>query len=108
MLLTVNSTPTFGYDDPTNPPIKTSSFSFASCSAVFDGNVINLAFIKNNGMATVTVEDENGEVVYEMTVNATSGTSLSIDTTGWENGSYMLVVTNSSGEIYETMIAITQ
>jgi hypothetical protein len=58
------------------------------------------------GDGEVSVEGENYNIAYETNVTVISGSSISIDTTGWEGGSYTLTVPNSVGVIYITNIDI--
>ncbi len=87
-----------------NSPIKSKSISV--CSVVQAGNYIDLYFNLNAGDVTVAVENETGDIVYETNTTATSGSSLFIDTSAWENGSYTLTVTSTAGIIYTTDIDI--
>lgn len=87
-----------------NPPIKSKSISV--CSVTQAGNCIDLYFNLDAGDVTVSVENETGDIVYETNTTATSGSSLSIDTSTWESGSYTLTVTSATGIIYTTDIGI--
>jgi Protein of unknown function (DUF3244). len=93
-----------GNNEPTIPPVKAPSLSVCCVSNV--GNVIVLSFYKNVGEGTVSIEDANYNIAYETNVTAPSGSSISIDTTGWKSGSYTITVTTSVGVIYTTEIDI--
>jgi hypothetical protein len=89
------------------PPIKVRACSIVSpCFVSQNGTLINIDFTTNLGSITVSIKDESGDLVYETNTTATSGSSFTIDTTGWGSGNYTLTVTNSSDVIYTTVIDI--
>jgi len=69
-------------------------------------NCLTVSFTQNVGAVTVTIENEANDTVYNTTASAIAGTSLTIDTTGWESGTYILTVTSSAGVIYTTVVDI--
>lgn len=87
-----------------NPPMKSKSIS--AFSVMQNPNSVTLYFNLTQNIVSISIEDEIGCLVYCTDANATSGSSISIDTTGWDSGSYALTVTNSVGVIYTTNIDI--
>jgi len=69
-------------------------------------NCLIVSFTQNVGAVTVAVENEADDTVYDTTATAVAGTSLTIDTTGWESGTYTITVTSSAGVIYTTIVDI--
>jgi len=108
ILLMGNNTLMFGdngdTDNPTTPPHKTRSIS--SCTISQNGYIVTLAFLANNGAVNITIDNEADDTVYDTTATAVAGTSLTIDTTGWESGTYTITVTSSAGVIYTTIVDI--
>ena len=86
------------------PPHKAPAFRPVSVSQ--DINELIVDFAQNIGTVTVSVEDESGNIMYETTVFATAGSSLTIDTTGWDSGNYVLTVTDSSGTLYSIVVFV--
>jgi len=104
-LLIIGSSKVLGDNDsaePVNPvpPVK------GPVSVTQDINELIVAFTQNIGTVTVSVEDASGNIMYETTITATAGSSLTIDTTGWDSGSYVLTVTDSSGTLYEIVVFV--
>jgi hypothetical protein len=86
------------------PPIKAPAHRPVSVTQ--DINELIVAFAQNIGTVTVSVEDESGNIMYETTAFATAGSSLTINTSGWDSGSYVLTVTDSSGTLYEIVVFV--
>ena len=55
-----------------------------------------IAFSVDLGNLDIVVSDHSGSVVFHTMVDATAGSSLSIDTGDWESGSYMISLCNRS------------
>ncbi|MDP4202026.1 MAG: DUF3244 domain-containing protein [Bacteroidota bacterium] len=104
--ITINCDTLSGDNPPSNPfpPIKTRSFS--PCSVSQEGSIVTLCFRADCGNVTTSIESEYGDLVYETNTTVTFGSSINIDTTGWDSGNYTLTVTNSVGVIYTTNIDI--
>jgi hypothetical protein len=63
-----------------------------------NGNVIvNIA--QNCGEITIAIIATDENPVYQTLYIANAGTSLSIDASGWESGSYQVLITTASGNI---------
>ncbi len=69
--------------------------------AILQTTSLEIAFNSSLGNLTVTVVNQQNFPVYQQTVNATSGSSLTINTGSWSNGTYTLFITNSSGGCLE-------
>jgi hypothetical protein len=97
-------------DDPPsnpNPPIKTQSSQNSNpCLVSQNGSIITLEFTANCGCVTISLEDNCNNIVYEANIIGSVDSSLMIDTTGWESGSYTLAVTNDSGTIFTISVDI--
>jgi hypothetical protein len=90
--------------DGPQPPVKAPAPSHVSVTQDIDELIVS--FAQNIGTVTVSVEDEAGNIMYETTVAATAGSSLTIDTTGWDSGNYVLTVTDSSVTLYEIVVFV--
>jgi hypothetical protein len=53
---------------------------------------VELDFNINLGSLDVEVIDEHGDTTFKTTVNAVSGDTLSIGTSGWASGEYTIVI----------------
>ncbi|MTK52077.1 DUF3244 domain-containing protein [Paludibacter sp.] len=87
-----------------NPPLKSKSIS--ACSVQLSTDNVTLYFNLNLSTVTVSVEDMTDNLLYDTYITTMSGSSLTIDTTGWARGIYTLTVTNDIGVIYLTNIDI--
>jgi hypothetical protein len=93
-------------DSPANPNPPMKSKSFAAFYVTQTTTSIILYFNLTQNIVSVSVEDEAGCLVYDTDTNATFGSSICIDTAGWDSGNYTITVTNSVGGIYTTEIDI--
>ncbi len=84
-----------------NPTLLKSAPVAEPVAAYLDADNIRLEFGSSLGNLTVIVVNQYGFPVYQQTVNATAGSSFTIDTRSWSNGGYTLVVTNTSGGYLE-------
>jgi len=57
-----------------------------------DETTLSLQFSKSVGIAQITIEDENGNVVYQDVVNTKSSLESNIETGGFDSGNYTLKV----------------
>ena len=108
-LLIIGSSKVLGDNDsaePVNPVPPVKAPAHRPVSVTQDINELIVAFTQNIGTVTVSVEDASGNIMYETTITATAGSSLTIDTTGWDSGSYVLTVTDSSGTLYEIVVFV--
>jgi len=67
---------------------------------------IQLVFLDDLGKLTISVDDQTGYNIYLTTVNATDGSTLSIDTSSWESGVYTLLITDGLGGFLEGVFEI--
>ena len=58
---------------------------------------IEITFLCNLGKLTIVVTDQSGNEVYRQGVDATVGSSLPIDTSGWSAGEYTLLISDGQG-----------
>jgi len=72
----------------TNPPIV----------AALHEDGLKIDFNYSFGSLSVAVMDSQGDEVYQKTVNATAGSSLTIDTSDWECGEYTIVFCDDTGK----------
>ena len=57
-----------------------------------------VAFLNaQSGDLEITVADASGITVFQTTVNAASGSSVIISTTGWSKGAYTLIIADDAG-----------
>ena len=69
------------------------------------------AFMENTGVALffnfdlggldIEVVNETGDTVFQRTVKAKAGDMLTISTTGWKSGEYILIITDGQGGCLE-------
>jgi hypothetical protein len=62
---------------------------------------VELVFNVDLGSLIVDVLNETGDTVFHTTVNATVGSTLPIDTSGWETGEYILLIMDNQGGYLE-------
>jgi len=60
-------------------------------------NSVEITFSENLGDLEITVVDASGITVFQTTVNAASGSSVIISTTGWSKGAYTLIIADDAG-----------
>jgi len=77
-----------------NPLLRSSTVDFIV--TVYD-DCINIDYMDNLSNITIEITDDSGTLYYEDIVNPVNGKSLEIDISNWENGSYHISFTNSSG-----------
>lgn len=90
-------------DDPSQPggsnsPLATSLQVESISPITYDilGSNLAVCFNSKIGIATVSVEDQYGNVVYQSVVNTDTQSVLYIPVQDMESGSYILKVTSSS------------
>jgi len=62
-----------------------------------DAQQVIVYFLSNLGSLNIVVVDQQGLPVYQKSVNATSGSALSISTRFWSRGNYTIYIGNSQG-----------
>ena len=62
-------------------------------------NDIYVCFLSNMGRLNVIVVNQDGTQIYQQTVNATGGNSLTISTGSWQNGNYAIYIADKQGGI---------
>lgn len=60
-----------------------------------NSNNLQLIFNKPSGNLNIVITKSNGSVVYQRSVNAAEGTTLTISTYGWSSGSYTIRITDA-------------
>jgi len=68
------------------------SNSVLPVSVSLDDTTLSIFFSKSVGTAHITIEDENGNVVYQEVVNTNSTLESDIETGGFDSGNYTLKV----------------
>ena len=82
-------------DDPSGGTIGNTyskSTSILPVSVSLDDTTLGIFFSKSVGIAHITIEDENGNVVYQDVVNTKSLLESNIETGGFDSGNYTLKV----------------
>ena len=90
------------YKPPAPPPRK--SMSLSPVEIAQGSHSLNISFNLSLGKVVVSIVSITGTSVYQGTVNATAGTQLPIDTTGWTNGTYIIRITDEDGEILGELV----
>lgn len=62
---------------------------------------LNISLANNLGDINIEVTSASGNIMYSSTVNTQTQTSLSIDVSSWNSGSYQIRFVNSSGQYLE-------
>ena len=81
-----------GDGDGCNPSLLSRSISVLPVSVSLDDTTLGIFFSKSVGTAHITIEDENGNVVYQEVVNTNSTLESDIETGGFDSGNYTLKV----------------
>ena len=87
-----------GVDKSIRPSSLTSSVT--PVAATVDGDLINVNFYSAIGNTTITIEDPNGIVIYETSVNVQGTLSLPISLAGAETGTYLIEIKSGSKKWY--------
>jgi len=82
--------------NPQTPPVE----AFQNATDVL------LVFNGNLGSLNIEVLEEVGDTVFKTTVNATTGSTLTINTGSWESGTYTLLITDGLGGYLEGIFEI--
>jgi len=82
--------------NPQTPPVE----AFQNATDVL------LVFNGNLGSLNIEVLDEVGDTVFKTTVNATAGSTLTINTGSWGSGTYTLLITDGLGGYLEGVFEI--
>ena len=69
-----------------------SSFSINPVTVLLVDNEIVVDFSKSVGIVHITVEDQNGNVVYQDVIDTNSSIESLIDTSGWNSGNYTISI----------------
>ena len=67
----------------------------------YDQGYLEVSFLCHLGKLNISVANQSNAVVYDKGVDATEGSSLEIDTTGWSAGVYILSITDGQGGCLE-------
>lgn len=60
-----------------------------------DDNNLQLIFNEPVGNLNIVIAKNNGDVVYQRSVNAVEGTTFTISTGGWSSGTYTIRITDT-------------
>jgi hypothetical protein len=74
----------------------TANKASVTLAAVVLGDDLNISWSRSIGGATLQIENENGEIVFQTSVNTSYTSSYAIDVTGWESGNYIITLTGST------------
>lgn len=77
---------------PTAPHPRTKGVDAVSVTATTDGEELAIYFSSTVHMATITLTNETGEIIYQETVNTNTTLSFYIPIGGIDNGNYTLTV----------------
>jgi len=89
----------------TLPQSKVKSLSTTSVPLVtfsLDDSELVLDFSCSVGVAQITVEDQNGSVVYQDVIDTNSTLESVIETSGWDSGNYTVHIAYSSKKLVGT------
>jgi len=78
--------------NPSDKDFLSRSTSILPVSVSLDDTTLGIFFSKSVGIAHITIEDENGNVVYQDVVNTKSLLESNIETGGFDSGNYTLKV----------------
>jgi len=87
-------------DKSLRPTALTATSSIVPVTASVDGGVVTVKFSSSLGSTQITIEDPNGEVAYETTVNVQGTLSLPISLAGGEAGTYFIQIKTASKTWY--------
>jgi len=62
---------------------------------------LQVKFLSSLGALNIVVVDDLGLTAFQTSVNATAGSSLTIDTDEWEGGNYSIKICNGSNQCVE-------
>ncbi len=82
------------------PTSLTATSSIIPVTSSVDGDVVYVNFNSPLGATKITIEDPNGEVAYETTVNVQGTLSLPISLAGDETGTYFIQIKSASKTWY--------
>jgi len=121
-LMTIYSGITFaGNPTAPQPPLKDQeTISLMSLSTVSTSTALTTSSVSSTSSlssstitiptsrstVTVTVEAEDGSIMDVLTYKAGASKQITIDTAGWDSGTYTVIVSNKSGVIYDTFIFV--
>ena len=71
-----------------------------------DDNNIYVNFLCNLGNLNIVVLNPNGTQIYQKTVNATNGSSLTISTGLWPTGDYTIQISDTQGGFMEGVFTV--
>ena len=92
----------------TMPPpdtVRTPSSLMEACQ-----NAAGVDMLFNYDLADLTIKiiDQTGETAYQKKLHAVAGDKLAIDTNGWTNGEYFLIIMDEEKEYLEGKFEITE
>jgi hypothetical protein len=78
----------------------------SSVSSISSLSSSTITIPTSRSTVTVTVEAEDGSIMDVLTYKAGASKQITIDTAGWDSGTYTVIVSNKSGVIYDTFIFV--
>ena len=82
-------------DNPTQGSM-TKSTSTLPVSVSINDTEFGIVFSKSVGVANITIEDQNGNVVYQDVLNTNSTRTTYIETGGFDSGNYTVTISYST------------
>ena len=83
-------------DNPANGSQQTKSTSTLPVSVSINDTDLGIVFSKSVGVANITIEDQNGNVVYQDVLDTNSTRTTSIETGGFDSGNYTVNISYST------------
>jgi len=120
-LLSIYSGITYAGNDIPLPPVKgqetislmslstvstSTALTTSSVSSISSLSSTTITIPTSRSTVTVTVEAEDGSIMDVLTYKAGASKQITIDTAGWDSGTYTVIVSNKSGVIYDTFIFV--
>ena len=91
-----------------NKPVTKSSAICESVDVELYATSIEIHFNANLGNLTVEVTNQEGVVVFQEKLNATTGSALIVPTQNWASGTYSIRILNELGNGCEGQFVITK
>jgi len=82
-------------DNPANAT-QTKSTSALPVAVSINDTELGIVFSKSVGVANITIEDQNGNVVYQDVLDTNSTRTTSIETGGFDSGNYTVTISYST------------
>jgi len=61
-------------------------------SASYTTEEVNLNFVYSVGLSTITISDESGAVIYQITMDTSAQSNLYIPIDMWDSGNYLITI----------------